>query len=146
MEIIAVASDHAGYKLKIKIIQYLTAKGMHVKDFGCYSEESCDYPDYAHPLAVAVENGEFSKAIVFCGSGNGINMTVNKHQGIRSAICWDEELAILARHHNDANICSIPARFISDQKAMNIVDIFLKETFDGGRHSVRIGKVPISEE
>jgi ribose 5-phosphate isomerase B len=143
MEIIAVASDHAGYELKNTVIKHLKHKGYSVKDFGCYSGESCDYPDYAHPLAKAMERGEHKRAIVFCGSGNGINMTVNKYPGIRSAICWNKELAMLARHHNDANICSIPARFITEEEAISISDIFLNEGFDGGRHLNRILKVPI---
>lgn len=142
MEIIAVASDHAGYKLKMNVIEYLRGEGFKVKDFGCFSEDSCDYPDFAHPLALAIEKGEYEKGIVFCGSGNGINMTVNKYQGIRSAVCWDVEPAILARHHNDANICSIPARFLTQEKAISIVNSFIKETFDGGRHLIRINKIP----
>jgi ribose 5-phosphate isomerase B len=144
METIAVASDHAGYDLKNIISEHLKLKGFSIKDFGCYSNESCDYADYAHPLAEAIERGEVMRGLVFCGSGNGINMTVNKHQGIRSAICWNSELASLARHHNDANICSMPARFISKEEAIEITDVFLKEPFDGGRHLNRINKVPIS--
>ena len=143
MEVIAVASDHAGYELKNTVIEHLKLKGYAIKDFGCYSKESCDYPDFAHPLAQAVERGEHKRGIVFCGSGNGINMTVNKYQGIRSAVCWSNELAMLARHHNDANICSIPARFITKEEAISISDIFLSEHFDGGRHLNRILKVPI---
>ena len=143
MEVIAVASDHAGYDLKNVIIEYLKKKGFSVKNFGCFSNESCDYADYAHPLAKAIEMGEFSRGIVFCGSGNGINMTVNKHQGLRSAVCWNSELAWLARHHNDANVCSIPARFISNEEALIIIDTFLNEPFDKGRHFNRIMKIPI---
>lgn len=146
MEIIAVASDHAGYDLKNLIVEHLKANGYSIKDFGCFSNESCDYADYAHPLAVAIERGELRRGLVFCGSGNGINMTVNKHQGIRSAICWNSELASLARHHNDANICSMPARFISNEDAIGITDIFLSEPFDGGRHLKRINKVPINNK
>jgi ribose 5-phosphate isomerase B len=145
MENIAVACDHAGFDLKNVVAEYLTSKGFEIKDFGCYSNESCDYADFAHPLACAIENGEVERGIVFCGSGNGINMTVNKHQGIRSAICWNRELASLARHHNDANICSIPARFISDEDAIEVIDTFLKEPFDGGRHLNRINKIPIAK-
>jgi len=144
MEIIAVASDHAGYEMKNIIIEHLKHSGFSVKDFGCFSGESCDYPDYAHPLAAAIEKGEFSRGLVFCGSGNGINMTVNKYSRIRSAICWNGELAMLVRHHNDANICSIPTRFISNEEAVKITDIFLRESFDGGRHLERIKKVPIT--
>lgn len=146
MEIIAVASDHAGYDLKNIIVEHLKANGYSIKDFGCFSNENCDYADYAHPLAVAIERGELKRGLVFCGSGNGINMTVNKHQGIRSAICWNSELASLARHHNDANICSMPARFISNEDAIEITDIFLREPFDGGRHLRRINKIPINNK
>ncbi len=109
---IAIASDHAGYLLKQDIVHYLESRGMKVKDFGTHSEIAVDYPDYGHPLAEAVESGEFMAGISICGSGNGISMTVNKHQGIRAALCWNEEIARLARFHNDANICSLPARFI----------------------------------
>lgn len=143
MEEIAVASDHAGFEMKNEVVAHLKYEGYSVRDFGCYSSESCDYPDFAHPLAQAMERGEFKRGIVFCGSGNGINMTVNKYPGIRSAICWSKELAMLARQHNDANICSIPARFINDKEAISITDIFLNEGFDGGRHLNRILKVPI---
>lgn len=140
---IAVASDHAGFQLKCKIIYFLKSLNYEIKDFGCDSQDSCDYPDYAHPLANAVENGIYDIGIVFCGSGNGINMTVNKHQGIRSAICWNKEIAILARSHNNANVCSIPSRFITEGDAIEIVRIFLTEKFEGGRHLQRINKIPI---
>jgi len=140
---IAVASDHAGFDLKSSIISYLQTENYVIKDFGCYSAESCDYPDYAHPLAYAVENQLFDIGIVFCGSGNGINMTVNKHPGIRSAICWNKEVALLARAHNNANICSLPARFLSNDEALEIVKIFLSSDFEGGRHLFRINKIPL---
>jgi len=140
---IAVASDHAGFDLKSSIILYLQTENYVIKDFGCYSAESCDYPDYAHPLAYAVENQLFDIGIVFCGSGNGINMTVNKHPGIRSAICWNKEVALLARAHNNANICSLPARFLSNDEALEIVKIFLSSDFEGGRHLFRINKIPL---
>jgi ribose 5-phosphate isomerase B len=143
MEFIAVASDHAGYELKNVVSEYLKSKGYGIKDFGCFSKESCDYADFAHPLADAIERDNYSRGLVFCGSGNGINMTVNKHQGIRSAICWNKEIAVLARHHNDANICSIPARFLSTEEALDIIDVFMKEPFDGGRHLNRIKKIPV---
>ncbi len=145
MGIIAVASDHAGFNLKNIVKNYLESKGFEIHDFGCYSNDSCDYSDFAHPLAFSIERGEAEMGIVFCGSGNGINMTVNKHQGIRSAICWNKEVASLARHHNDANICSIPARFLSENEVLEIIDIFLRETFDGGRHLNRIRKIPVPE-
>jgi ribose 5-phosphate isomerase B len=143
---IAVASDHAGYKLKNIIIDFLKSLNYEIVDFGCDSQDSCDYPDYAHPLADAIEKGIYSIGIVFCGSGNGINMTVNKHQGIRSAICWNKEIAELARSHNDANICSIPARFITEEDTIEIVKIFLTVKFEGGRHLQRIMKIPLKNK
>lgn len=140
---IAVASDHAGFERKQAVLKYLSEIGIEFKDFGAYSAESSDYPDYAHPLADAVSKGEFEKGITLCGSGNGINMTANKHQGIRSAICWLPEIAMLARLHNDANICALPARYISDKEAVEIVKIFLETDFEGGRHLTRINKIPV---
>lgn len=140
---IALASDHAGFDLKNAIIRFLQTRKIEFTDFGCYTSEACDYPDYAHPLATAVENGTDLVGIVFCGSGNGINMTVNKHRGIRSAICWNTEVARLARSHNDANICSLPARFINEEEALKIVEIFLTTDFEGGRHQLRINKIPV---
>jgi ribose 5-phosphate isomerase B len=140
---IAIASDHAGYEMKEHLIEVLKRKGHELKDFGSFSAESSDYPDFAHPLANAVENKEFEVGISLCGSGNGINITSNKHTGIRSAICWDVELALLARKHNNANICALPARFIDKAKAEKIVDVFLTTDFDGGRHQRRIDKIPI---
>ncbi len=139
---IALASDHAGFELKKKIVFFLRDKGVEIQDFGCFSEQSCDYADYAHPLAQKIESDTEWKGIVCCGSGNGINMTVNKHQGIRSAICWNLETAVLARTHNDANICSLPARFISEEEAIQIVKIFMNTDFEGGRHLIRIQKIP----
>ena len=141
---IAVAADHAGFELKGEIIKHLENKGIKVKDFGTYSDSPDDYPDFAHPLANAVENKEYPLGFSICGSGNGINMTVNKHAGIRSAVCWSEEIARLARFHNDANICALPARFISKELAIKIVDIFLSTDFEGGRHKRRIEKIPIT--
>ncbi|MBN2892813.1 MAG: ribose 5-phosphate isomerase B [Bacteroidales bacterium] len=140
---IAVSSDHAGYDLKLQLVSYLEEKGHTIKDFGAFSDQSSDYPDYAHPMAEAVENGEFRFGISLCGSGNGINMTANKHQGIRSALCWIPELAALARLHNDANVCSLPARFISFYLAKEIVDAFLSTDFEDGRHQKRIDKMPL---
>jgi len=143
---IAIACDHAGYTLKNKIIEHLKSLGIEkIKDFGTYSSESSDYPDNAHPLAEAVETDEFEIGISLCGSGNGINMTVNKHQGIRSALCWSVEISELARAHNDANICSLPARFVDDKLAIEIVDKFLTTGFDGGRHQRRVEKIPITK-
>ncbi|KOH43793.1 ribose 5-phosphate isomerase B [Sunxiuqinia dokdonensis] len=141
---IALASDHAGYEKKQVIVDFLKEQGIEFKDFGAYSAESSDYPDYAHPMAEAVENGEFELGISLCGSGNGISMTSNKHQKIRSAICWKPEIAALARLHNDANICALPARFVTDEEAMMIVKTFLSTDFEGGRHLRRINKMPLS--
>ncbi len=140
---IAIASDHAGYQRKMVVINHLENKGIECKDFGAYSEASSDYADWAHPLAYAVERGEFSIGITLCGSGNGINMTANKHQGIRSALCWIPEIASLAKQHNNANVLALPARFISDEQAIEIVDAFLNAEFEGGRHQIRIDKIPL---
>lgn len=141
MKIIGIANDHAGYELKLKMIDYLQKKGYSVKDFGSDSPQSVDYPDYAHPLADAVEQGVCDLGISICGSGNGINITVNKHPGVRGALCWRPEISRLARAHNDANICSLPARFIEEETAYCIVDEFLNTDFDGGRHQCRIEKI-----
>ena len=140
---IAIASDHAGFELKKELAGYLGKKGYTVKDFGSHTPDSTDYPDYAHVLAGAVESGDFDYGISLCGSGNGINMTANKHQGIRSALCWNIEIAELARRHNDANVCALPARFISFSEAAGIVDRFLSTPFDGGRHKRRVDKIPL---
>jgi ribose 5-phosphate isomerase B len=138
---IAIGSDHAGFELKSKIIELLTDKGYHVEDFGCFSSDSVDYPDYAHPTCVSVENGQNSYGILICGSGNGISMAANKHQGIRAALSWNVEVSELARLHNDANIVSLPARFITEQTAFEIVDVFLNTSFEGGRHQNRVAKI-----
>ncbi len=140
---IAIASDHAGFKMKQKLIVYLEKEGYEVRDYGTGTDESVDYPDYGHPLAEAVESGIYSVGISLCGSGNGINMTTNKHQGIRAALCWNREISILARKHNDANICSIPARFIDQKLAEEIVNLFLTTACEGGRHQRRIDKIPL---
>lgn len=139
---LGIAADHAGYELKCTIIKYLEELGYTVKDFGTNSPESMDYPDVAHPLAESVEKGEVEKGIAICGSGNGISMTVNKHQGIRCALCWNTELAALARRHNNANILSLPARFIDAETAKKIVKTYLDSSFEGGRHLRRINKIP----
>ncbi len=141
--IIGLACDHAGYELKEYIKGVLAAKGIQYKDFGCHSTESVDYPDYAHPLASAVESGECSKGIAICGSGNGISMALNKHQGIRAALCWTPELAALARQHNDANVLSMPGRFITKEMGKEITETFLATDFEGGRHQRRIDKIPL---
>lgn len=140
--VIALASDHAGYARKQAIIRYFSEKGIRYHDFGCYSEESCDYPDFAHAIAIAVSNGEFPYGITFCGSGQGISITANKHQKIRSALCWNPEIAKLAKQHNNANICAIPGRFVTDEEAVAIVEAFMGATFEGGRHQLRIDKIP----
>jgi len=140
---IAICSDHAGFELKGKVIEYLYSKNVKgLKDFGTYSTDSCDYADFAHPMASAVENAEFDFGISICGSGNGISMTVNKHQGIRAALCWNEEIVALARQHNDANVLSLPARFVSEEQALRMVDVFFATEFEGGRHQTRIDKIP----
>ena len=141
---IAICADHAGFELKNTVIEYLQSKNIKsLKDFGTFSAESCDYADFAHPMASAVESGEFDYGISICGSGNGISMTVNKHQGIRAALCWNEEIARLARAHNNANVCALPARFISAQDAWRIVQMFLSSDFEGGRHEKRINKIDL---
>ena len=141
MKIIGIANDHAGYHLKLKMVDYLQQKGYTVKNFGTDTPDPVDYPDYAHPLAHAVEQGECELGISVCGSGNGINMTVNKHAGIRGALCWQQEISRLARSHNDANICSLPARFLTEETACRIVDEFLNTSFEGGRHQARVEKI-----
>ncbi|WP_152735516.1 ribose 5-phosphate isomerase B [Marinifilum sp. N1E240] len=140
---VAIACDHAGFQYKNKLVEFLSEKGYEVKDFGTNSEESMDYPDTAHPLALAVNDNEFDFGFTICGSGNGITMTANKHQKVRAALCWTSEIAELARTHNNANVCGIPARFISYDEAEEIADIFLKTEFEGGRHQKRIDKIPL---
>ena len=140
---IAVCSDHAGDELKQTVMKHLNDQGViKLKDFGAYSSESSDYADYAHPMASAVESAEFEFGISICGSGNGISMTVNKHQGIRAALCWNTEIAALARQHNNANVLSLPARFVSEEEALKMVDLFFSTDFEGGRHKTRIDKIP----
>jgi ribose 5-phosphate isomerase B len=136
---IAIGGDHAGFDYKKAIIEGLAVQ--QVKDFGAYSSDSVDYPDFAHPVALAVESGEFDFGILICGSGNGVAITANKHQGIRAAICWNEELADRARSHNNANILCIPARHISIDEAKKIVEIFFATEFEGGRHANRVDKI-----
>ena len=138
---IAICNDHAGYDLKMKVLAYLLTKKAALKDFGAYSDESSDYPDFAHPMALAVESGEYDLGISICGSGNGISMTLNKHAGIRAALCWSVEIAQLARLHNNANVLSLPARFISEEEAYKMIDVFFSTDFEGGRHQRRIDKI-----
>lgn len=140
-EIIPIASDHAGYELKNKVIEFLNSINIDVKDFGTFSSESVDYPDFAHQVGSAVNKGLFQRGIVICGSGNGVQMTVNKYPNVRCALCWNEEIASLARQHNDANIVSLPARFIDVNTALKIVEIFINTPFEGGRHQRRVEKI-----
>jgi ribose 5-phosphate isomerase B len=137
---LAIGSDHAGFEYKEKLKKHL-GDVYEVKDFGAYSEASADYPDFAHPVSSAVENKEFDLGILVCGSANGVAITANKHQGIRAAICWNEDLALLARKHNNANILCIPARFIDFKLTEKIVDKFIKTDFEGGRHATRVNKI-----
>lgn len=140
---IALACDHAGFNMKVELMEYLRTKGYDLTDLGCYSSESSDYPDYGHLLAAHIESGASELGISLCGSGNGINMTANKHQKIRSALCWNPEIAQLAKSHNNANIIAIPARFLTASEVEQIVESFLNATFKGGRHQRRIDKIPL---
>lgn len=138
---IAIGADHAGFEYKEKIKKYLQQNGYEVKDFGTHSADSADYPDFAHPVANAVEVGGYPVGVLVCGSANGVAITANKHQGIRAAICWNEELASLARQHNNANIVCLPARYIAYEDAEKITDRFLHAEFEGGRHERRVSKI-----
>ncbi|MDD2244488.1 MAG: RpiB/LacA/LacB family sugar-phosphate isomerase [Dysgonamonadaceae bacterium] len=140
---IGLASDHAGYAAKQYVIKVLEKKGIPYKDFGTYSSDSCDYPDFAHPMASAVENGDCYPGIAICGTGNGINMTVNKHKGVRAALCWNKEVTFYARAHNDANILCIPGRLLTEDEIYEILVSFLNTPFEGGRHLRRIKKIPL---
>lgn len=143
IKIIGIASDHAGYSLKQHVKKYLEAHGYPYKDYGTYSEQSCDYPDFGHALAEAVEKGEAYPGIGICGSGEGICMTLNKHQGIRAGLAWLPEIAHLIRQHNDANVLVMPGRFIDDEMASKIMDEFFSTQFEGGRHQLRVEKIPL---
>ncbi len=145
MATIGMASDHAGFELKEFLKPYIKSMGYDIMDFGTHSTDSMDYPDTAHPLAEALESGKVDCGIAMCGSGNGISMTLNKHQGVRAALCWNPELGALARQHNDANILSLPARFISHELALEIVRSFLTAEFEGGRHRRRVEKIAVSK-
>lgn len=140
---IGLASDHAGFELKEFVKAYLEEKGLEYKDYGTYSEESCDYPDFAHALALGMEEGVCERGIAICGSGEGISMTLNKHQHIRAALVWTPEIAGLTRQHNDANVLVMPGRFISTDTARAIMDLFLTTEFEGGRHVRRVEKIPV---
>jgi ribose 5-phosphate isomerase B len=139
---IAIGADHAGFEAKNKVIAFLKDNQISFKDFGTYSNDSVDYPDFAHPVANAVEKKEFDLGILICGSGQGVNMTANKHQGIRSALCWSKEIATLSRQHNDANVLAIPGRFLNDEELIAVVEAFLNTPFEGGRHANRAQKIP----
>lgn len=141
-QMIAIGGDHAGYEYKQKLIKVLREKGFQCKDFGPDSSEPVDYPDYVHPLCKEIEDKKMEKGILLCGSGNGVAITANKHQGIRAAVCWNEELSALSRQHNDANLLTIPARFVDFDLAVKMSEIFLNTPFEGGRHGRRVDKIP----
>jgi ribose 5-phosphate isomerase B len=140
---IAITSDHAGFYLKELLIPYIIKLNCEVKDYGATSKEPVDYPDFGHPMAEAVSQGDYELGISICGTGNGMSMVVNKHQGIRGALCWNEEISRLARAHNDANICALPGRFITESEAYLIVKTFIGTEFEGGRHKPRIDKISL---
>ncbi len=141
---IGLCSDHAGFALKEYVKSWLSARGWGFVDFGTFSSQSCDYPDYAHPMAEAIERGEVYPGIAICGTGNGIAMTLNKHQGIRAALCWKPEICELARKHNDANVLVLPGRHLTNVEADAILEVFFTAEFEGGRHERRINKIPVS--
>ena len=143
MNKIGIACDHAGYDLKEFLTGYLSAKGFEVFDYGCHSEESCDYPDFAHPMADALEAGEFPRAVGICGSGEGMAMTLNKHAQVRASLVWIPEIAKLTRLHNDSNVLVLPARFISNEEALDILNEWLNTEFEGGRHVRRVEKIAV---
>ena len=145
MKKVGIASDHAGYEMKEFVVGYLQAKGFEVFDFGTHSPESVDYADFGHPLAEAIEQGEVDCGVGLCGSGEGISMTLNKHQGIRAGLCWLPEIAHLIRQHNNANVVVLPARFISNDEAVAILDEYFSTDFEGGRHEARIAKIPVQK-
>lgn len=141
MSKLGIAADHAGYELKELLKTYFTLNGFELIDFGTHSTASCDYPDYIHPLAKQIDGGILEKGIIICGSANGVSMVANKYPGVRAAISWKKEIAELARLHNDANVLALPARYISSEEAIAIVDVFLKTSFEGGRHISRVEKI-----
>ncbi len=140
---VAIGGDHAGFDLKEVLKKHLTERGYEIVDKGPMSDERCDYADFAHLVAHSVENNEVDFGVLMCGSGNGINMAANKHQGVRSALCWTPEIAALAKQHNKANICTLPARFVSEEMAKSILDAYLDAEFEAGRHQARIDKIPV---
>jgi ribose 5-phosphate isomerase B len=141
MQKIAIGADHAGFEYKELLKKWLEKNGYSVKDFGTYTTESADYPDFAHPVASSVEKNEFDLGVLVCGSANGVAITANKHQGVRAALCWNEELASLARQHNNANVLCLPSRFVDVALAEKILDRFLHSSFEGGRHERRVNKI-----
>lgn len=141
---IAIGCDHAGFEYKTALIKWLTDKGFQVKDFGTFTTDSVDYPDFAHPTASSVENGEAAFGILLCGSANGVAITANKHQNIRAGLCWQNDVALLVRKHNDANMICIPARFVSLALAEQMLDLFMTTAFEGGRHASRVDKISCS--
>lgn len=143
---IGIACDHAGYQLKKFVLELLEKRGLEVKDYGTYSDLSCDYPDFAHALADGISNGDVYPGIAICGSGAGISMTLNKHQKVRAAVAWSPEISALMRQHNDANVLVLPGRFIDNKTAEVIIDKFFNTTFEGGRHQKRIDKIPVLAE
>lgn len=145
MNVIPMACDHAGFELKEFLKSKFIERGFEVKDFGTYSSESCDYPDMIHPLAKAINEGEFEFGVIMCGSANGVSMTANKYPFVRCALCWKEEIARLAKQHNNANVIALPARFISQDEALNIFDAWFSTEFEGGRHQKRVDKIAIKE-
>jgi ribose 5-phosphate isomerase B len=144
MKNIAIAADHAGYEMKEFLVGYLASLGYEVFDFGCHSEESCDYPDVGHPLAEAVGRGDFSRGISICGSGVGISMVVNRHAGVRGALCWEPAIVELCRKHNDANVLCLPGRFMDNDTARRCIDLFLATEFEGDRHQRRVEKIELA--
>lgn len=140
---IAIGNDHAGTEYKFAIVKHLESKGITIINYGTNSKDSVDYPDFVHPVADDVESNKVDYGILICGSGNGVSMTANKHQGVRAALCWNKEITALARQHNNANILSIPARYTAMQQVLEMVDTFLQTPFEGGRHQTRVDKIPL---
>ncbi len=142
---IVIGCDHAGYQLKEELKDYLLSNGYLVQDFGTQSDASVDYPDYVHPLATFIEDNQEVRGVLICGSGVGVSISANRHRKVRAALCWNEEVAKLCRQHNDANIICLPARFITNEEANKMVDVFLNTTFEGGRHATRVNKIEIEK-
>ena len=143
--IIGLASDHAGFQLKQYVKEYLAARGYESEDYGCFNEESCDYPDYAHKLGGSIDNGGIATGIAICGTGQGMAISLNKHPHVRAALCWSPEIAHMARLHNNANVLVMPGRYISEEEAKSIMDEFFGTAFEGGRHERRVAKIPLDK-